>query len=109
MCSYLKTAFAMIGFGLAACTPMFDRYLSERPPCHLLPLTDSQVLSLVREKLGSEDFLPKNLPEPNRRVSQKDCIYFYEQSEIYYNGQPVSLDALDSGFIMMVTRDGRVY
>lgn len=84
-----------------------DRYLSESPPCELPPLSEEEVLKLVREKIGP-DFSPEGLPPPNRRITEQKCVYWYEQSVTYFDGKPVSLDAVDGTLLMVVTRDGKV-
>ena len=78
------------------------------PPCKLPPLTEDQILTLVKEKLGS-DFGDPGYPPPNWRIHELRCIYHFQMSVGYFDGKPSSLTAVDGSILIPVTRDGRVF
>jgi len=81
--------------------------LKEEPPCHLPPLSDVEVHDAVA-KVSKPDPAFKGLPPPNWRVTERRCIYFYEESAFYYNGKPATVDMVDCCSIVAVSRDGKI-
>lgn len=82
----------------------FDLFAAELPPCRLAPLSEGEVLAIAHDVLG-ETFQPKDLPEPQRRVREYRCVYIYEQSTLYFNGAPASIDAADAALRLWIARD----
>jgi len=81
--------------------------MKEQPPCHLPPLSDAEVHDAVA-KVSKSDPAFKDLPPPNWRVTERRCIYFFQESAFYYKGKPADLNAVDCCFIVAVSRDGKV-
>ena len=84
-----------------------DFALAEEPPCHLPPLSDAEVHDAVA-RVSEPDPAFKGLPPPNWKVTERKCIYFYEESALYYNGKPASVDSVDCCLVFAVSRDGKI-
>ncbi len=82
----------------------FASSIRELPPCHLPPLTDTEILIVAQKVLG-EDYSPPGLPEPLRRIRPFRCLYIYEQSAYYFKGTPAPVDGVDTTFELWIARD----
>lgn len=84
----------------------YAEFSSENPPCKSPPISVDEVIGVAKKALRG-DFSPKGMAEPNRRVREFKCVYLYEQSAIYFNGIPASLDVPDATYKIYISRDGR--
>jgi hypothetical protein len=96
---------------LAGCatTTGFEAFTHEAPPCKSAELSEAQVLQVAREVLGQDYEASPGMPEPNRRVTQFKCTYFYEQSLVSFDGRADGFDSFDCCIELYVSRDCEVF
>lgn len=102
----MRFALSLIAYlTLLGCAGMseYERFVSEKPPCQLPPLSEEEVLAIAKSVLGEWYSLQ---PEPHRRVVDLGCVYEYEQSLLSSHGKPDSLESLSPSASLLVKRDG---
>jgi hypothetical protein len=101
----MRVAFSLVVyFTLLGCAGMdeYERFVLEKPPCSLPPLSEHEVLAIAKSVLGEWYSLQ---PEPNRRVVDLGCVYEYEQSLLSSHGKPDPLESLSPSASVLIRRD----
>lgn len=81
--------------------------MQEEPPCRLPPLSIAEVREVVARS-NAIDPPKEHLPPPNWEVHEFGCLYAYEESAFYINGQPSTPQHVDWSITLFVSRDGKV-
>lgn len=68
--------------------------------CKLPPLTEGEVTSVADEYLNTRSMDPEFRKTAQRRVTQRDCLYEYEESE--------KLDSFGVGVVVVIDRSRKV-
>ena len=102
-CSIIAVGLLCIALASCAYPTRFARFTAETPPCHLAPLSEAEVHEIVVK--AGKSYAPPGLPEPIWQVTEFGCVYRYEQSGLYFNGKPATLNMVDASYEILVARD----